>query len=256
MSRVERITFKEAVADDQMRDMKPDNLLKADRSKGWQVDASRDDQRLARQAVFVAEKPFGFDGESVIKIQLAHDSDYAPQALGRFRLSVTRAHDPTRTVNIPARLKPLLTVPLNQRTVEHKKQMADYFRSTTPALKEIRDRTVAVQKQIDSLGIVSTLVMQERNAFERPSTALRVRGSFTNVGDTVYAAVPASLHKFPESQLPNRLGLARWLVDADNPLTARVTVNRFWEQLFGRGLVETSEDFGLQGAPPTHPELL
>lgn len=255
-SRTERIEFKTAVADDQMRDMRPDNLLKDDRKKGWQIDASREERRLNRQAVFVAAKPFGFVGETFIKIKLTHDSDYAPQALGRFRLSVTTAAEPAAVADIPVRLRPLLGVPAPERTTEQKKQLGDYFRSVTPALKETRDKIASVQRQLDELGIVSTLVMQERSAYERPSVFLRVRGSFTNIGEKVYAAVPASLHAFPESQLPNRLGLARWLVDENNALTPRVTVNRLWEQLFGRGIVETSEDFGMQSSPPTHPELL
>ena len=98
--------------------------------------------------------------------------------------------------------------------------------------------------------------MQEREGFERPSTHLRERGSFTAKGALTYAGVPASLHAWPESAPINRLGLAQWLVDPANPLVARVAVNRLWEQIFGRGLVETSEDFGTQGAPPSHPELL
>jgi len=85
---------------------------------------------------------------------------------------------------------------------------------------------------------------------------VRRRGNFSDTGETVYASVPAVLSPFRDDLMPNRLGLARWLVDEANPLTARVAVNRAWEQFFGRGLVETSEDFGTRGAPPSHPELL
>ena len=106
------------------------------------------------------------------------------------------------------------------------------------------------------MKVLTALVMKERPGFERPSTLLRNRGSFMSPGERVYAAVPAVFGSLPEDLPANRLGLARWLVSDDNPLTARVTVNRLWETLFGRGLVLTSEDFGTQGERPTHPELL
>jgi mono/diheme cytochrome c family protein len=89
-----------------------------------------------------------------------------------------------------------------------------------------------------------------------PATDLRIRGAFTAKGERVNADVPKFLPPIPEGAPKNRLGLAQWLVSDKNPLTARVTVNRQWESLFGRGLVSTSEDFGLQGEKPTHPELL
>ena len=98
--------------------------------------------------------------------------------------------------------------------------------------------------------------MQDRPGFERPSYELRERGAFTSRGERMYARTPLALPPMKDSLPANRLGLARWLVDRDNPLVARVQVNRLWEQLFGRGLVETSEDFGTQGQPPSHPELL
>ena len=87
-------------------------------------------------------------------------------------------------------------------------------------------------------------------------THILKKGNFLDPGDVVGPGVPQSLPPFPEGEPKNRLGLARWLVDPQNPLTARVAVNRYWAQIFGVGLVETEEDFGTQGEPPSHPELL
>ena len=100
----------------------------------------------------------------------------------------------------------------------------------------------------------TALIMAERKT--PASTFMRIRGSFVAKGEQVDAGTPGFLPQAPVGTPNNRLGLARWLVSPENPLTARVTVNRLWENYFGHGLVETSEDFGLQGTAPSHPELL
>ncbi len=103
---------------------------------------------------------------------------------------------------------------------------------------------------------VPAMVMSERQTSKPPSTYLRIRGSFAAKGPKVEAGAPRALHPMRSEWPLNRLGLAYWLVDRENPLVARVAVNRFWGEFFGRPLVETAEDFGTQGRPPSHPELL
>jgi hypothetical protein len=99
-------------------------------------------------------------------------------------------------------------------------------------------------------------VMVELPEKERRTTRLLRKGNFLDPGEPVQPGVPAALHPLPSGSKVDRLTLARWLVDPKNPLTARVAVNRYWAQLFGVGLVDTEEDFGNQGEPPSHPELL
>ena len=114
-----------------------------------------------------------------------------------------------------------------------------------------------IAKLNKSRAAVPTLpVMVELPAEKRRETHVLVKGSFLSPGDKVDAGVPTAFHPLPDGAPANRLGVALWLVDKKNPLTARVAVNRLWAQLFGTGLVETEEDFGTQGALPTHPELL
>ncbi|MEA1786985.1 PSD1 and planctomycete cytochrome C domain-containing protein [Arenibacter sp. GZD96] len=100
---------------------------------------------------------------------------------------------------------------------------------------------------------VKVMVMDE--AMPRP-TFIFDRGQYDALGEEVVPATPEAILPFPESYPKNRLGLAQWVSSTDNPLTARVFVNRTWAMLFGKGLVETAEDFGVQGSLPTHPELL
>src|SRR5262249_21049516 len=163
---------------------------------------------------------------------------------------------PMAILGVPARLRPILARAPADRSDQQQKDLAAYYRSIARPLAPLRARQEALQKSLRDLGIVNALVMRARVSYERPSTYVRPRGSFLNKGEKVFAGVPSVLHPLPESQMPNRLGLARWLVSEDNPLVARVAVNRAWEQFFGRGIVETSEDFGVQGSPPSHPELL
>src|SRR5262249_49090860 len=130
-----------------------------------------------------------------------------------------------------------------------------YYRSIAPEFAKERQQLEALKKQEAAIKSFTTMVMQELSA-PRQAHVL-IRGNHKNPGDKVTPGVPAILPSLPESTASlNRLNLARWLIDPDNPLVGRVTMNRIWAQHFGRGLVETGEDFGVQGELPTHPELL
>jgi hypothetical protein len=133
----------------------------------------------------------------------------------------------------------------------------DYYCATVnERTKESLDAIHAGRKEYLSLvnPIPEIMTMRELPA-PKPAYVLK-RGQYDAPGEPVSANTPAVLPPFPAEAPRNRLGLAKWLTDKENPLLARVTVNRLWQQMFGRGLVETADNFGRQGTPPTHPELL
>ncbi len=123
----------------------------------------------------------------------------------------------------------------------------------SPEAKQLADQ----QKQLaDIKPAIKTPIMTALAIDMQRPTNIQLRGNFRVLGDEVQPGVPTVFHQLTGVDSPTRLELANWLVDPANPLTARVVVNRFWEHLFGTGIVETSEDFGTQGEPPSHPELL
>ena len=124
-------------------------------------------------------------------------------------------------------------------------------------LKPDRDKLAALKKDLAAVKPLTTVpVMKELTGTARRKTRLQFRGNFMNLGEEVTEGLPAAFPSLGKAQGANRLDLAKWLVSPENPLTARVIANRFWEQLFGTGLVPTSEEFGAQGEQPSHPELL
>ena len=228
---------------------KPDTPL-------WAVDASREEKRLPRQLVLPFEKPLARSSDS-LRITLIHASEFSGQGIGRFLVSATAAETPSKTTQIRAELRPVAGIEPEKRTPEQAEKLSKAFREVATSLNPDRNELKRLQKDLDSLGIVSTLVMGDRATAEPLSAKMRIRGGFLSPGETVSAGMlPAALNPWPAGLPKNRLGLARWLVSKDNPLTARVAVNRIWEQYFSHGIVETSEDFGAQGERPSHPKLL
>ncbi|MCI0464707.1 MAG: DUF1549 and DUF1553 domain-containing protein [Gemmataceae bacterium] len=156
---------------------------------------------------------------------------------------------------LPPALRKILALPEGKRNKKQQQDLADHYADLQPGVKLLRQRLAQLEQELQSLAPAKTLVMVELDTPRR--THVLNRGNFLNPGARVTPGVPAVLPPLAASRpAANRLDLARWLVDADNPLTARVTVNRWWAELFGRGLVATLEDFGTQGERPTHPELL
>ncbi|WP_164100564.1 PSD1 and planctomycete cytochrome C domain-containing protein [Candidatus Laterigemmans baculatus] len=160
---------------------------------------------------------------------------------------------------LPEAIGEIAAKPPAERTDTEAKTLRDYYRRVVtlhPDWLVLQDMVQGLRKRRDEIlaTVPTTLVWRE---LETPRTAhVLIRGEYDKPGEAVSRGVPASLPPMAEEMPRNRLGLAQWLTAPEHPLTARVAVNRFWQQLFGTGLVKTSEDFGAQGTPPSHPQLL
>jgi len=149
-----------------------------------------------------------------------------------------------------------LAVAPELRAPAQKAALFDYFRTASTEAQSEREHIAQLKKELDEVKPAVTAVMRDLPPDKRRETHVLIKGNFLSKGPLVEPAPPTAFNPWPNDAPHNRLGLALWVVSKDNPLTARVEVNRLWAQLFGLGIVETQEDFGTQGQPPSNQQLL
>jgi hypothetical protein len=232
-------------------------LKNADVSKhGWAVSPR---QREAHQAVFHLAKPASLSPGAELVVRLDHQFKfgYPGFSLGRFRISATGASTPGLKKALPAPIAEIVAIKPEKRSPDQSRKLLSHYLASAPETKANRDEIARLKGQIDAIrSSVRTPITRELPASKKRVTKVHRRGNFLDQGESVEPATPAFFPPLPKDAPRNRLGAALWLLSPDNPLTARVAVNRHWAQFFGRGLVETQEDFGAQGQPPSHPDLL
>ncbi|MFN4872414.1 MAG: PSD1 and planctomycete cytochrome C domain-containing protein [Akkermansiaceae bacterium] len=218
------VGFNAAVAAFSQEQFPAAHAIDADQSSGWAI---QPELGKPHAAVFALDTPIAIEPGSTVTLTLSFHSLHANHQLGRFRLALTDAPSPAATASQQAATK-----------------------------SQAADQIAALKKKIGALELTvpTTLVMEDMKV-PRP-THILMRGAFNSPGERVEPGTPDVLGAMASDLPRNRLGLAKWLVDPKNPLTARVIVNRHWQQVFGYGLVKTSEDFGTQGDLPSHPEML
>ncbi len=194
-----------------------------------------------------------------LKIVMAQNLDNPGHNIGCFRLSVTTAPRPIRAADAaPPSINAALAIAADQRTDAQKTEVTNYYRSIAPLLKPARDQLADLEKKRTDLdtSITSTLITE--HVAPRMVRILPRGNWMDDSGEEVTPAFPASLSSAvpPSDQRLNRFDLAKWIVAPENPLTARVVVNRLWKIYFGTGISRKLDDLGAQGEWPSHPLLL
>ncbi len=250
-SRTNEVALRHATADFSQPDFPVTNAIDGDVKTGWAVDAGPGRLNQNRKAVFETKEDVGAASGTLLTFTLQQKFGQE-HTLGRFRLSATTAARPLEADPVPSQVREMLSVPPGQRTPEQARAIFSVFRLTDPKCAKVNQ---AIDKLMDGWPSgPTTLVLLER---KHPRvTAILKRGQWNQPGEVVTPGVPAILPPLPKGAPLNRLTLAHWLVDRENPLVARVIVNRVWQAYFGEGLVTTPEDFGMRADPPSHPELL
>jgi len=248
------LTWKQASADFSQDTFPISQAIDGKADTGWAIFPQ---VGQAHQAVFEFAEPLRLSEEKRLTLVLECQSQFAQHQPGRIRVSLTDSSTPHDAHGPSANIAQIVKLAPEKRSVDQVAELRKYYREQiSPEFARLRTELAALRQQRKQLedSVPTTMVMQEM-ASPR-TTFMLVRGQYDKPGEKVQPDVPAALPPLAADAPRNRLGLAQWLVSQENPLTARVAVNRYWQMYFGTGLVKTSDDFGSQGEWPTHPELL
>ncbi|MBL8848955.1 MAG: DUF1553 domain-containing protein, partial [Planctomycetaceae bacterium] len=250
-----RRTIDAAFADHSQENNPIAYAIDGDAKTGWSINVASGSMHVRRIATFVTPLPIdGGEAEWTLRLEQKVPQQTQYQ-IGCFRLWVTRAS--RDALLLTPELKSALMTATDARTAEQAQKLRDFYLNCDADWLAAKDRVHVLRQQETSLksSITTTLVMRE---LPQPREShVMIRGDFLRKGALVTPGVPAVLPHLPEGAgRATRLDLAKWLTSPENPLTARVLVNRTWQRFFGVGFVETENDFGTQGSLPSHPELL
>ncbi|MCX6858287.1 MAG: PSD1 and planctomycete cytochrome C domain-containing protein [Verrucomicrobia bacterium] len=240
------LSFIRATADFSQKNFDPSGAIDEDEKTGWAINPQFDKPHWA---IFELDAALNLTAETELVITLKQNFG-GGRTMGRLRLTALTGD--LNSQALPEAIATVVKKKPTERSREERLALRAHFDAEMPALKAIKQELTAMNKKIAGIKAPTTEVMKELP--QARQSAIFKRGVYTEPGAPVTAGTPAILPK--DGGMQNRLGLAQWLISKDNPLTARVTVNRWWSELFGHGLVTTLEDFGIKGEAPTHPELL
>jgi hypothetical protein len=250
------IAFSTAFADHEQSGFPAASLVRRDNGKeaGWAVAPQAD---RAHRLTLATSLPIKTPKGGTLRVTLVQGSIHKGHVLGKFRLLLSGDPAAVNGTELPATVLAAAAIDSPSRSEAQKRMLTDYYvRQVSKAASAERKQLASAKDKIAAIKPVTVPIMQDLPADKRRKTFVQLRGNWQALGDQVDEGVPTHLARWDETYPKNRLGLARWIVNPDNPLTARVTMNRLWESVFGVGIVRSSEEFGSQGDLPVHPELL
>jgi len=254
------LKISQAVADVEQSDYPAKNALDGKKETGWAVGADQEDGRKGtRQILFQLESPLELKDGEHLEISLHYHSAHAKHSIGRFRVSASAADEPGLKMPEVPSTAILAALKSSERTPADEKLLADYYEKISP---EISAQKKSLGQWESDLKAVKDGMRQMLVAEALPTprmTRVLPRGNWLDeTGEVVPPAVPEFLqkHGWQVEGRADRLDLAKWILEKDNPLTGRTVMNRLWRLYFGRGIAKNVTDLGGQGTMPSHPELL